>query len=74
MKRHKSILNFSFQMLLIEKKWLNLKESLQMKDAEKSLNLKRKYVKVTTNHLLLLMKKVLTQYVWKHLPIKTSSL
>lgn len=74
MKRHKSILNFSFQMLLIEKKWLNLKENLQMKDAEKSLNLKRKYVKVTTNHLLLLMKKVLTQYVWKHLPIKTSSL
>ena len=74
MRRHKSILNFSSQMLQIVKKWLNLKENLQMKDAEKSLNLKKKYVKVMINHLLLLMKKVLTQYVWKHLPMKTSSL
>lgn len=73
MKRLKSTLNSSFQMLPIEKKWPNQKESSLMKDAERSLNWKEKYVKATINHLLLSMKRVLTQFVWKLSPMRKLS-
>jgi hypothetical protein len=38
-------------MLLIDKKWLKVKENSLIKDAEKLLNSKEKYVKETINHL-----------------------
>lgn len=74
MKRLKSTLNSSSQMLLTDKKWPNLKENSPMKDVEKSSSSREKYVKVMISHLLLSMKKVLTQFVWKPSPTKKSSL
>jgi len=65
MKKPKSTHNSFSQMLLIEKKWSNLKENSLIKDVEKLLNLKRKSVKEMINHLLLSTKKVLTQSVYK---------
>lgn len=51
MKRPKSTHNSFSQMLLIDKKWSNLKENSLIKDVEKLFNLKRKSVKETINHL-----------------------
>jgi len=65
MKKPKSIHNSFSQMLLIEKRWSNLKENSLIKDVKKLLNSKRKSVKEMINHLLLSTKKVLTQSVYK---------
>jgi len=65
MKRPKLTRNSFSQMLLIEKKWSNLKENSLIKDVKKLLNSKRKSVKEMINHLLLSTKKVLTQSVYK---------
>jgi hypothetical protein len=74
MKRPKLTRNSFSQMLLIEKKWSNLKENSLIKDVEKLLNSKRKSVKEMINHLLLSTKKVLTQSVYKLLLMKISLL
>lgn len=74
MKRPKSTHNSFSQMLPIDKKWSILKENSLIKDVEKLSNLKRKSVKETINHLLLLTKKVLIQSVYKLLQTKISSL
>ncbi len=71
MKKLKLTHNSFSQMLLTEKKWLNLKENSLIKDVEKLLNLKRKSVKETINRSLLSTKKVLTQSVYKLLLMKT---
>ena len=74
MKRPKLTRNSFSQMLLIEKKWSNLKENSLIKDVKKLLNSKRKSVKEMINHLLLSTKKVLTQSVYKLLLMKISLL
>ena len=71
MKKHKSTHNsFSQMLLLIEKRWSNLKENSLIKDVKKLLNSKRKSAKEMINHLLLSTKKVLTQSVYKLLLMK----
>ncbi len=74
MKRLKLTLNSSSPMLLIERKWPNLKENSQTRDAERSSNSREKFVKVMISLLLLSTKRVLTPSVWKHLPTKKLSL
>lgn len=70
MKKLKSTPNSFSPTLPIDKKWLNPKEGSLTKDAERSSSSKRKYVRETTNLLLLSMKKVSTQSAWKPSPIK----
>lgn len=69
-KKPKSILLSFSLMQKTDKNWLDPRENLLTKDVKKSLNLRKKYVKVMINHLLLLMKKVSTLFVCKCLPTK----
>jgi hypothetical protein len=50
MKKLKLTHNFSSPMLLIEKKWLNLKENSLIKDVKKLSILKEKFAKEMINH------------------------